>query len=137
MDIANDPGSELDMNTTEGEPALNLHNIKFAGIDWDYVNCSFYQGKLCEVHFSSQDKTSYSSWEDLCAALSKKYGKYRKAVHNDDNNGYSYVVYSDGVTRIVACLYGSRSKMGFYVLCYQHVNLFQKKYQKKLDPNEL
>lgn len=137
MDIASYPGSELDMNTTEGEPALNLHNIKFAGIDWDYVNCSFYQGKLCEVHFSSQDKTSYSSWEDLCTALSKKYGKYRKAVHNDDNKGYSYVVYSDDVTRIVACLYGSRSKMGFYVLCYQHVNLFQKKYQKKLDPNEL
>lgn len=135
IDRAIYPGSELHGNVTEGEPALNIKNIKFAGIDWEYVSCMFYRGKLCEFTFSSKDHPEYSTWIELCNALSNKYKKYQLA--SEEENGAKYLIFSDGTTRIIACFYNLYSEVDFFTLNYQHVSLFQKKFQKKIDPSEL
>ncbi len=136
IDIACYPGSELDGAIVRGEPALNIHNPKFAGIEWDYANFSFYNGVLCEVDFSSEDRrdgTTETLWKELCRALSNKYGSYRKTRHTANGpKDISYEIYSDGTTRIVTCCYDT-----FYVLKYQNISLFKKKYQNKLDSSEL
>lgn len=136
IEIALFPGSDLNSSIVEGEAALNIDSPKFAGLEWRYAHFSFYQGVLSEVHFSSKDSkdgSTESDWEELCNALTKKYGTYKKTHHEAiGERDISYEIYSDGKTRIITCLYST-----FYVLEYQHVSLFNKKYQNKLDPSEL
>ena len=134
IDVAYYPGSELNYSITNGEPALNLRGIKFAGIEWDGVNFSFYLGKLCEVNFSSNEGIDISSWRELCSALSNKYGKYRIVKSDGGPNDLPHLIFSDGNTRIIT----SYNSLGhFYNLHYQHISLFKKKYQKRLDASEL
>lgn len=140
IDHANYPGSELHGRTTKGEPALNQRDVKFAGIEWDFVGFSFYQTVLCEIEFTIAGNANFKSWKDLCLALTKKYSSYKKkeAVEKGDWGKFEYKIYSDGTTRVILCSYFKTSgQLDFYTLSYQNVTLFRKKYQNKVDSSEL